>query len=113
MDGLQFYERRLNFETSTKPDYFRLNVYLSQDRNFITVWFGLLETFSVDQLIEEMGIDLNVNQQYNEPLFRGYIDSNETAQIILNTLRLGNFTPQVIHVKDDEFRCDFVSDVAN
>ena len=113
MGDLQFYEKKFDFELPETPDFHRLNVYLSQDGNFVTIWFGLLETFSVDQLLEKMGIDLDASQQYNEPLFRGYIDSNETEQIILKALRLDKFTPQFIHVQNGEFRCDFVSDVVD
>ena len=53
-----------------------------------------------------MGIEIVASQQYVEPLFRGYIDDNEIARVILEALKLGQFTPQIIHVKNGEFRCD-------
>ncbi len=96
------------------PDFLRLNVYLSKDGDFITIWFGLIDPVFAEAKLEgvEKPADFSFHDQYNEPLFRGYIDSHEAAGYILKALRVGGryAVPQVLGGgEDNKLRCDLKS----
>lgn len=74
-------------------DFHRLNIYLSQDGDYVTVWNGLLDDGLVDALFAELNLP---PVEYTETLFRGYIDSDEQARIILRALRVDKALPQVL-----------------
>ena len=80
-------------ETTGEHDFHRLNIYLSQDGDYVTVWNGLLDDGLVHALFDELGLPL---VDYTETLFRGYIDSDDQARIILRALRCDKALPQVI-----------------
>lgn len=96
------YEWLSNEVEKLEYDLLRLNVYLSQDGNFVNVWFGFL-----DALIAECQLGFvddqrfNFNEMYTEPLFRGYIEDDETGQIILAALHIDKFLPQTLRLDDD------------
>ena len=77
----------------------RLNCYLSQDSDFVTVWYGLLDAHITET---SLGFaddpTLDFNEQYEETLFRGYISNNETGTIILAALCLEQKTPNILVV---------------
>jgi len=87
-----FYEYRNHAQADGVPDYHRLNLYLSQDGDYVTIWFGLLETAV---LFELFGND-NKPPVYDEPLFRGHIESAEQARHILRALRPGTWPSQIL-----------------
>ncbi len=96
------------------PDFLRLNVYLSKDGDFITIWFGPIDPTFAEARLEgvEKPADFSFHDQYDEPLFRGYIDSHEAAGYILKALRLdGRYAvPQVLSGgEDNKLRCDLKS----
>jgi hypothetical protein len=66
---------------------------LSQDGEFVTIWFGLLEPIFLERWFREKGLEL---PGYNEELFRGYIDSEDQARHILRALRPHAWRPQVL-----------------
>jgi hypothetical protein len=79
----------------------RLNVYLSKGRDFVAIWFGLSETFMAAGRFAP---------QNNRPLFRGYIDSQDTATVVLKALRLKGYgTPQVLRGAPHAIRCELLS----
>ena len=73
----------------------RLNLYLSQDADFVTIWFGLLEKVLVDSLFHDHGLE---PVDYDEPLFRGHIESAEQARHILKALRPEDVLPQMLTI---------------
>ena len=95
-------------------DFLRLNVYLSKDGDFITIWFGLIDPVFAGTRLEgvEKPANFSFHDQYNEPLFRGYINSHEAAGYILKALRVdGRYAvPQVLGGgEDNKLRCDLKS----
>ena len=102
-----------------KPDFLRLNLYLARDGNYVTIWNGLIEILFTEAEFENgrmvsvklpEGFDFSI---YDEPLFRGYIDSREAAGHIFRALRIGeeytDRSPQVLHAGPDRtLHCDFI-----
>jgi hypothetical protein len=78
-----------------RHDYRRLNLYLSKDGDFVTIWFGLLEKVLVEPLFHDHGME---PVDYDEPLFRGHIESTEQARHILRALRPEDALPQILTV---------------
>lgn len=88
-------------EHISPPEYdmLRLNIYVSLSSDFTNIWFGLLDSFMAECTLGfEDDPRLDFRQIYCEPLFRGYIQDNETGKIILEALRIEKFTPQVLSV---------------
>lgn len=110
--GVLVYEYKNHPCVDGTPHYLRLNLYLSQDREFITIWFGLLDQIAAETRLAmvEMPPDFDLYHQYNEPLFRGYIESDEAAGHILKSLRLDRRTaPQILSGgADNRLRCDVI-----
>jgi hypothetical protein len=106
-----------------KEDFLRLNIYLTRDRNYVTIWNGLLDPLVTGAEFEsgkmasvKLPDDFDFNS-YNEDLFRGYIDSAETAKHIFKALRIGGdhtrSPPQVLTTGPDrKLRCDRVGDAS-
>ena len=96
-------------------DQLRLNVYLSRDGSFVNIWWGLLEPMFAEVRFERIvkRAQLNFMEQYNEMLFRGWISSQNDAEVILRTTGIttsGQFAlPQVLSGAPDDFRCEVVS----
>lgn len=80
--GVRHYEYRNHAFADGIHNYHRLNLYLTQDGDFVTIWFGLLESIFLDELFGDMP-----PPEYDEPLFRGHIESEEQARHILKALR--------------------------
>jgi len=93
--GVRFFEFRNDACVDGTPDYRRLNLYLSQDGGFVTIWWGCLGSVAIGALFRDHGL---APADYDEPLFRGYIDSDEQARHILKALRPGGRLPQVLRV---------------
>lgn len=97
--GVAVYELDLQGVDQSKHDTMRLNCYLSQDGDFVTVWYGLLDAHMTEISLgfaDDPTFDFG--EQYEETLFRGYISDNETGAIILATLRLEQKTPNILVV---------------
>ena len=95
-----------------KPDPLRLNVYLSCDGAFVTVWYGLLERDRAMAALSGVDIppDLDLDAAYGENLFRGYIESAEDAQVILRSLRVSARAPSRLRGNNRaELCCDPLS----
>lgn len=89
---VNFYEYRNHARVDGAHDYHRLNLYLSQDDHYVTIWFGLLEEAFISELFPE-GFDPPI---YDEPLFRGHIESAEQGRHILKALRPESWLPQIL-----------------
>lgn len=100
--GLIFFERDLHIEPRVKPDFLRLNVYLTQDDSFVTIWSGLFDPhLSEDALPMKIPEDFNFGDAYNQDLFRGYIETEVEASVIFKVLRLENYHPSVLEADSD------------
>ena len=115
--GMQVYEFVNHPAVDGRPDFLRLNLYLTRDGNYVTIWFGLLEPIFTeaklrDDLKVEFPVDFDFHGSYDETLFRGYIDTAETATHIFKALRVepsgGRYAkPQILGGgNDNRLRCD-------
>ena len=54
---IRFYEYRNHHRADGFHDYYRSNVYLSQDGEFVTIWDGVLESFGNRMMLRSFGQD--------------------------------------------------------
>ena len=109
--GVDVYEIRNHQFVDGNSDFLRINIYLSKDGDFVTIWNGLVEPFLAEAQFElpDSMKDFSFEDAYREPLFRGYIEKNDTAEIILNALRLKNCSlPQVLKGAPHDLRCELL-----
>ena len=103
-----------------KQDFLRLNLYLTRDNNYQTIWHGLLEPIVTEAECENGRLASVVKPEdfdfrdYNEDLFRGHIDSDEAAGYIFKALRVGEAHRQLPQVlsrgEDNALRCDLLQE---
>lgn len=91
--GVKIYECRNHAHIDGRHNHHRLNGYLSQDGEFVTIWFGLLDGMILESLFLDKGLSL---PDYNEGLFRGHIESEAQASQILKALRPSTWVPQIL-----------------
>ena len=104
--GVRFYEYRNDSRVDGQHDYRRLNLYLSKDGDFVTIWVGLLERVFVDSLFHDRGLE---PVDYDETLFRGHISSAEPARHILKALRPKQVLPHPLIVDPNKgIVCDLL-----
>ena len=108
--GIAAYEYRNHAAVDGRADMLRLNIYLSRDGSYVTIWAGLIEpaiaeaAFELDQLR-----DLSFADVYCETLFRGHIDNADVAGVILTALRLrdeAHAMPQILAGAPHDLRCE-------
>lgn len=100
--GLTFFERDLNMEPKAKPDFLRLNVYLTQDGPFVTIWSGLFDPHLSDEVLpEKIPKNFNLGEMYNQDLFRGYIETDAVANVIMKALHFEKYPPNVLEADSD------------
>jgi hypothetical protein len=104
-------------------DFLRLNIYLTKDHDYVTIWNGLLDLLGTEAEFEsgrmasaKLPDDFDF-RSYNEDLFRGYIDSGEAARHIFKALRIGGdhtrSLPQALTTGPDrKLRCDRIGDAS-
>jgi hypothetical protein len=95
--GVPVYELDLEGIEQGTHDKMRLNCYLSQDGDFVTIWYGLIDAHMTEISLgfaDDPTFDFS--EQYEESLFRGYIATDETGAVILEALRLGLQTPNIL-----------------
>jgi hypothetical protein len=90
------YEYKNHPAVDGTKDFLRLNVYLTLDGSYVTIWHGLLEPLFAETEFTEGRLasvarpaNTDFIRSYNEDLFRGYIDSAEAAEHIFKALRVG------------------------
>ena len=97
-----------------RVDVLRLNIYLSRDGSFVNIWNGLVEPMFAEakfELPKELADFIDFNTQYHEQLFRGYIATNEEAEVVLHTLRVkqeSRSLPQVLLGAPHDLRCEML-----
>jgi hypothetical protein len=107
---LAVYEYQVDGIDQSTHDFLRMAAYLTKDGSFVTIWNGLLDPFGAEHLIgirEHPELDsFNFKEQYDEQLFRGYIEDDETAALILKAVRIERFRPQILRrTEDGKFGC--------
>ena len=107
--GVSVYEYANHTLVDGKPSFLRINAYLSKDGDFVTVWRGLLEPLFAESHLGfvELPDGFDFRGSYTEELFRGWIDSAETARHVLQALRLDGTPPHVLTAgADGKLQCD-------
>jgi hypothetical protein len=104
-------------------DFLRLNLYLTLDGAYATIRYGLLEPLFAEAECAEGRLasvtkpaDMDFMHSYNEDLFRGDIDSIETAQHIFKALRVGKAGRYAVPAmlsggKDNTLTCDLMEKI--
>ena len=106
--GVDVFEYCNHAAVDGRVDVLRLNIYLSKDGSFVTIWHGLLEPMLTEGLFE-LPHEFSFQEQYCEPLFRGYIETSAEAATILHALRLDRQSlPQVLSGGPHDLRCDIL-----
>jgi len=121
--GVPVYEYQNHPAVDGSKDFLRLNLYLTMDGNYVTIWWGLLEPMFAEGAFEKGGRlasvekppDLEFLNAYNEQLFRGYIDSDDAARHIFRALRIAATHQYALpHVlrggSDNRLRCDLMEE---
>jgi hypothetical protein len=104
------YEYRNHVAVDGQYDVLRLNVYLTTSSDFVTIWHGLIEPSMVEGLFDLPIKDFDFQAMYCTPLFRGYLEDQQEAIVVLNALRLkGHGTPQVLRGAPNDLRCELLS----
>ena len=95
-DSVSVYEYQNHSAVDGTKDFLRLNLYLTLDGTYVTIWHGLLEPLFAEAEFADGRLasvarpaDMDFIHSYNEDLFRGDIDSEETAEHIFKALRVG------------------------
>jgi hypothetical protein len=95
-DSVAVYEYKNHPAVDGRKDFLRLNLYLSLDGTYVTIWHGLLEPLFAEAEFADGRLasvakpaSMEFIHSYNEDLFRGDIDSTETARHIFKALRVG------------------------
>jgi hypothetical protein len=92
---LAFFEYRAHPCVNGETNHCRLNLYMSRDNDYVHIWYGLLEPEITRGHLTRLSVEVPDEfdlADYNEPLFRGYIESDDQAQHILNALRLKSWS---------------------
>lgn len=111
--AVAFYEYRCHDAVNGRADYMRLNIYLSRDGDFTCISNGLIEPKMTELMFELPAAKqaLNFNECYCEQLFRGYIETDGEAEVILRALRLDKLAkslPQVLRGAPHDLRCEMI-----
>jgi hypothetical protein len=118
-DSVSVFEYKNHPAVDGRKDFLRLNLYLTQDGTYVTIWHGLLEPLFVEVEFAEGRLasvvrptNMNFIDSYNEDLFRGDIDSSETAEHIFKALRVGAggryALPSMLSGRDNVLRCELM-----
>ncbi len=106
--GVDVYEFRNHPVVDGKVDVLRINIYLSKDGSFVTIWNGLVEPVLAEGQFDIPELP-SFQDMYCETLFRGYIEWNEDALVILKSLRIDSgrqSVPQLLAGAPSDLRCD-------
>jgi hypothetical protein len=110
--GVSVYEHASHASVDGMPSFLRLNVYLSRDSDFVTIWRGLLEPLFAESHLGFVDLpeDFDFRESYNEELFKGWIESEEAARHIVKALRLDDVLPQMLSAAaDGNLQCDLIA----
>ena len=109
--GVAMFEYKNHPAVDGKIDIYRLNLYLSRDDAFVTVWNGLLEPTMTEPMfdLDIPAEQLRFHDIYFEQLFRGYIETEEEATLIFRAIRIERASrtlPQKLHGAPLDLRCE-------
>jgi hypothetical protein len=117
------YEYKNHPAVDGTKEFLRLNLYLTRDGNYVTIWYGLLEPLFAEAELTDGRLasvakpaDMDFIHSYNEDLFRGDIDSAETAKHIFKALRvdkIGRYAiPQMLGAgRDNSLTCELMEKI--
>ena len=108
--GVDVYELRNHALVDGMVDVLRLNTYLSRDGSFITIWNGLIEPMLAEGQFDIPDLP-SFQDMYRETLFRGHIEWNEEALVILKALRIDSgrqSVPQQLAGAPNDLRCEML-----
>jgi hypothetical protein len=95
-DSVPLFEYKNHPSVDGTRNFLRLNLYLTLDGTYVTIWHGLLEPLFAEAEFADGSwasvqkpANMDFMHSYNEDLFRGDIDSAETAAHIFKALRVG------------------------
>lgn len=82
-------------------DALRLNVYLTRDGDFTTIWYGLIDPLIAEAKlgITDKGMDLA--QLYETILFRGDIGDDAFGALVLKAIRASRMEPAILRISDE------------
>lgn len=87
--GLQWFERHVDETDLDGWDPLRLNVYLTRDGGFTTIWYGLLApSFAESKLGITVDLSLDLSEMYEQILFRGDIEEDAFGALLLQAIRI-------------------------
>ncbi len=80
-------------------DPLRLNVFLTRDGDFTTIWYGLIDPIFAEA---KLGIedDRDLAQLYETILFRGDIGDDSFGASVLKAIRVMRMTPAILRLSD-------------
>jgi hypothetical protein len=107
------YEYRNHAVVDGRVDVLRLNIYLSCDGTFVNIWNGLIEPMLAEARFDlpDPNGDLDFQQMYCETLFRGYLEADTDAAVVMRALRIDAASlalPQALRRAPDDLRCEAV-----
>jgi hypothetical protein len=122
-DLVPTYEYKNHPTVDGTKELLRLNLYLTLDGTYVTIWYGLLEPLFAEAEFAEGRLasvarpaNMDFMHSYNEDLFRGDIDSAETAEHIFKALRVGKAgryaLPQMLVAgRDNSLTCELMEKI--
>jgi len=99
-----------DIDKNIKKDWKRINVFMSRDNDFVTIWVGPVDVhFACHLYEEEYGFEISAEQNI-ENYFRGHIRTKSEGEVIWNAVRLKKYTPGYLgpdgwrlkHFKEEE-----------
>ena len=84
-------------------DPLRLNVYLTRDHDYTTIWLGF-----IDSAIAEMKLgffddpSINFSEMYELTYFRGDIQDDAFGQHVLKAIRIERVVPNALRLNDNK-----------
>ena len=94
---VRFFEKdHESIDKSIEKDWKRLNLFLTIDGNFVTIWYGVIDSFLAEsEYSKEFKLPWK-DYDPDEQLFKGYIANKQEAEIILNAIRYMKYKPQYL-----------------
>jgi len=110
--GLLWFERLVPGVDLSGSDPLRLNVFLTRDGDFTTIWFGFIDPFIAEF---EVGVsddpEVNFSQLYESVLFRGDISEDAFGAQVLKAIRTWQYPPNRIHkIEKGKWECRLLSE---
>ncbi|MDD9727282.1 hypothetical protein PVV74_17620 [Roseovarius sp. SK2] len=99
--GLQWFECHCPDIVMDSRDTLRLNVYLTRDGDFTTIWYGLIDPLIAEARLGVAYKGIDLAQQYETILFRGDIGDDAFGARVLKAIRATRMEPAILRVSDE------------